>query len=67
MKMSKSAFLGQNSGGDMGGQAHFSGSGGDPTQSPPLGETLPVAYLFFLNKKDFYRKMSLENPKPLRK
>ena len=38
MKMTKSAFLGQNSGGDMGGQANFSGrvvrGGGDPP-SPP--------------------------------
>ena len=32
MKMTKSAFLGQNSGKDMGegGQANFSGSGGNP-------------------------------------
>ena len=36
-KMTKSLFLGQNSEGDMGGQANFSGSegGGDPLQSPP--------------------------------
>ena len=32
MKITKSAFLGQNSGGDMGGQANFLGSGG---RSPP--------------------------------
>ena len=44
MKMTKSAFLGQNSGGDMGGQANFLGSGGDlppVPPPPPLGETLP--------------------------
>ena len=40
MKMTKSTFWGQNSGAEMGGQAIFSGSGGDPPSSPPLGETL---------------------------
>ena len=49
MKITKSAFMGQNSGGDMGGQANFLGSGGDPSQSPPvpplLGETLHVSCL----------------------
>ena len=38
MKITKSAFWGQNSGGGMGGgQANFSGSGGDPPSPPPLG------------------------------
>ena len=36
MKMTKSAFLGQNSGGGGGGQANFSGSGGGGSPpSPP--------------------------------
>ena len=34
MKITKSAFLGQNSGGDMGGQVNFSGSRGGSPQSP---------------------------------
>ena len=48
MKMTKSAFLGQNSGGAWGGQANFSGSGGDPPQSPPLGETLVLVLRMFI-------------------
>ena len=39
MKMTKSAFLDQNSGRGMAGQANFSGSGGIPL---PLGETLHI-------------------------
>ena len=47
MKITKSAFLGQNSGGDMGGgQTNFSGSEGGippvPPVPPPLGETLTL-------------------------
>ena len=38
MKMTKLAFLGQNNGGDMGGQANFSVSGGIPPSLPPLGK-----------------------------
>ena len=41
MKITKLAFLGQNSGGDMegGGQANFSGSGrGSPPVPPPTKE-----------------------------
>ena len=45
MKITKSAFLGQNSGGGGGrhggGQANFSsGGGGSPPSPSPLGETL---------------------------
>ena len=42
IKITKLAFLGQNSGGVGGGQVTFSGNGGDPP-SPPLGETLKSA------------------------
>ena len=42
MKITKSAFLGQNRGGDMGVQTNFLGIGGDPPSPPPLGETLLV-------------------------
>ena len=44
MKMTKSAFLGQNSGGDIGAQASFSVSGGGilpvtPTRGNPAAES----------------------------
>ena len=34
MKITESAFLGQNKGGNIGGQANFFGSGGGVSQSP---------------------------------
>ena len=42
MKIAKSTFLGQISGGEMGGQSNFLGSEGwgDPTSLLPLGEAL---------------------------
>ena len=43
MKITKSTFWGQNSGGHGGYKSIFGEVGGSP-QSPPLGETLPIAY-----------------------
>ena len=37
MKMTKSSFFCQNSGGNMGGQVNFSGSGGIPPVPPTRG------------------------------
>ena len=42
MKIIKSTFLWQNSEETWGGQVNFSGSGGIPSQSHPLGETLLI-------------------------
>ena len=47
MKIAKSAFWGQNSGGVGGGQVNVSGSGGiSSSPSPPTVETLSVAIIF---------------------
>ena len=46
MKITKSAFLGQNSGMDMGGEANFSSSGGDPPSPPSLEETMQKNEVF---------------------
>ena len=43
MKITESAFLGQNKGGNIGGQANFFGSGGGVSQSPLTRGNLMVA------------------------
>ena len=64
MKITKSAFWGQNSGGPKGGQANFSGSGGIPPSPPSpikLGKTLIYIMHVMKTFDSLFKNIKLDN------